>query len=89
LRRRCDAQVAGYQIEEEFRILIEKAAAIEDREKLRRLHSDVQLPAISTAHAVLDRHGLVTHRRRRRGYKVQGTTLSRPGEPNDLWCAEG
>ena len=26
------------------------------REKLRRLHSDVQLPAISTVHAVLDRH---------------------------------
>ena len=27
------------------------------REKLRRLHSDIQLPAISTVHAVLDRHG--------------------------------
>ena len=29
------------------------------REKLRRLHSDIQTPAISTVHAVLDRHGLV------------------------------
>jgi len=29
------------------------------REKLRRLHSEIQLPAISTVHAVLDRHGLV------------------------------
>ena len=58
------------------------------REKLRRLHSDIQLPAISTVHAVLDRHGLVNRRRRRRGYKAQGTTLSRPGEPNDLWCAD-
>ena len=48
----------------------------------------MQLPAISTVHAVLDRHGLVNRRRRRRGYKAQGTTLSRPGEPNDLWCAD-
>ncbi len=45
-------------------------------------------PAISTVHAVLDRHGLVKRRRRRRGYKAQGTTLSRPTEPNDLWCAD-
>jgi putative transposase len=29
------------------------------REKLRRLHSDIPTPAISTVHAVLDRHGLV------------------------------
>ena len=58
------------------------------REKLRRLHSDVQLPAISTVHAVLDRHGLVKRRRRRGGYRAQGTSLSRPHQPNDLWCAD-
>jgi putative transposase len=58
------------------------------REKLRRLHSDVQLPAISTVHAVLDRHGLVTRRRLRRRHKAQGTPLSKPCEPNDLWCAD-
>ena len=60
------------------------------REKLRRLHSDVQLPAISTVHAVLDRHGLVNRRRRRRrhGHKAEGTPRSRPGIPNDLWCAD-
>jgi len=27
------------------------------REKLRRLHDDIHLPAISTVHAVLDRQG--------------------------------
>lgn len=27
------------------------------REKLRRLHTEISLPAISTVHAVLDRHG--------------------------------
>src|SRR5213079_3363454 len=57
------------------------------REKLRRLHSDVQLPAISTVHAVLDRHGLVKRRRRRRP-AAAGTALSRPTEPNALWCAD-
>ena len=57
------------------------------REKLRRLHSDIQLPAISTVHAVLYRHGLVNRGRKRR-YKAQGTPLSRPLLPNDLWCAD-
>jgi len=57
------------------------------REKLRRLELGVQTPAISTVHAVLDRHGLVTRRHRRR-YKAEGTTLSKPHQPNDLWCAD-
>jgi putative transposase len=57
------------------------------REKLRRLHSELQIPAISTVHAVLDRHGLVSRGRRRR-YRPQGTTLSKPLRPNDLWCAD-
>ena len=38
-------------------------------------------------HAVLDRHGLVNHGRKRR-YKAQGTTLSNPNRPNDLLCAD-
>ena len=57
------------------------------REKLRRSLGDIQLPAISTVHAVLDRHGLVSRGRKRR-YKAQGTTLSKPVHPNDLWCAD-
>ncbi len=57
------------------------------REKLRRLHSELQIPAISTVHAVLDRHGLVSRGRKRR-YRAQGTTLSKPVRPNDLWCAD-
>ncbi len=58
------------------------------REKLRRLHDDVQTPAISTVHAVLDRHGLVPRGRRRRHHQAQGTRLSKPRVPNDLWCAD-
>jgi putative transposase len=57
------------------------------RERLRRQAVGVQCPAISTVHAVLDRYGLVTRRRRRR-YKAEGTTLSWPVAPNALWCAD-
>jgi putative transposase len=57
------------------------------REQLRRQASAPQLPAISTVHAVLDRHGLVKRRRRRRP-GATGTALSRPTEPNALWCAD-
>ena len=57
------------------------------REKLRQQVPGVQLPAISTVHAVLDRHGLVKRRRRRRP-AAAGTALSRPTEPNALWCAD-
>jgi len=57
------------------------------REKLRRSYNELQTPAISTVHAVLHRHGLVSHARKRR-YRAQGTALSRPLAPNDLWCAD-
>ena len=57
------------------------------REKLARLYPDVHTPAISTVHAVLDRHGLVERRTRRRN-RAKGTALSLPGQPNDLWCAD-
>jgi len=57
------------------------------REKLRQRVPPPLLPAISTVHAVLDRHGLV-HRRRRRRPASSPTTLSRPTEPNALWCAD-
>ena len=57
------------------------------REKLRPQCSPVRCPAISTVHAVLDRHGLVRRRRRRRP-ALTGTPLSRVTEPNALWCAD-
>ena len=54
---------------------------------IRRLVGDVRLPAKSTVHAVLDRHGLVTRARARRS-KAVGTILSTATEPNALWCAD-
>jgi transposase InsO family protein len=53
---------------------------------VRRLAGDVRVPAKSTIHAVLDRHGLVTRMRRRR--RATGTPLSQGARPNDLWCAD-
>src|ERR1700742_2806525 len=58
------------------------------RENIRRRHQEIQLPAISTVHAVLDRHGLVTRGRRSTRYHAEGTGLSTPTRPNDLWCAD-
>ena len=58
------------------------------REKIKRRDLGLALPAISTVHAVLDRHGLVTRGRRHSHYKAEGTGLSTPNHPNDLWCAD-
>jgi len=56
-------------------------------ELLARRYPDIHRPAISTIHAVLDRHGLVKRRKGRRN-KAQGTVLSESAHPNDLWCAD-
>jgi len=54
---------------------------------VRRLAGDVRVPAKSTVHAVLDRHGLVSRARKRRA-RAKGTPLSAGLAPNDLWCAD-
>src|ERR1700687_2724582 len=54
---------------------------------VRRLDGDIRIPAKSTIHAVLHRHGLVKAIRRRR-QRATGTPLSAGIAPNDLWCAD-
>ena len=54
---------------------------------VRKLAGDVRLPAKSTVHAVLDRHGLVKRPRMRRN-RANGTPLSAGANPNDLWCTD-
>lgn len=54
---------------------------------VRRLDGDYRIPSISTVHAVMDRHGLVTHAKRRRA-KATGTPLSPGLTPNELWCTD-
>jgi putative transposase len=57
------------------------------RERLIRRFSGIKIPAKSTIHAVLDRHGLVERRGRMRR-RAQGTALSLGQKPNELWCTD-
>ena len=61
--------------------------ALKIREKLIKWYPMINPPAKSTIHAVLDRHGLVKRRKRRR-YRAQGTPLKEAHHPNGLWCAD-
>jgi transposase InsO family protein len=54
---------------------------------VRRLAGDIRIPAKSTVHAVLDRHGLVKRSGGPR-HRARGTPLSEGAAPNDLWCAD-
>src|SRR5215470_4756978 len=54
---------------------------------LRKLPNDVRVPACSTVHAIMDRHGLVARQRRSRT-KTEGTPLSQGLVPNTLWCTD-
>jgi transposase InsO family protein len=57
------------------------------RDKLIKAFPGIKIPASSTIHAVLDRHGLVRRRKRRR-YRAKGTPLRDARTPNGLWCAD-
>ena len=57
------------------------------RDKLIRQFPMIKPPAVSTVHAVLDRHGLVKRRKRRR-HKARGTELRAAHAPSGLWCAD-
>jgi transposase InsO family protein len=54
---------------------------------VRRLDQDIRIPARSTIHAVLHRHGLVRPPGRPR-QRAAGTALSAGDTPNALWCAD-
>jgi putative transposase len=57
------------------------------KERLARRFPGIKVPAKSTIHAVLDRHGLVERRGRLRR-RAQGTALSLGQHPNELWCTD-
>ncbi len=54
---------------------------------VRSLDGDIRVPAKSTIHAVLDRHGLIKRSGGPR-HRARGTPLSAGAGPNDLWCAD-
>lgn len=55
---------------------------------IRKLAGDVRIPAVSTIHAVLDRHGMVKKKRRKTRQRAIGTSLSTGLVPNALWCVD-
>src|SRR6266516_931620 len=57
------------------------------RQPAARLAGDVRVPAKSTIHAVLDRHGLVKRSGGPR-HRARGTPLSGGVAANDLWCTD-
>ncbi len=57
------------------------------RERLIRRFSGIKIPAQSTIHAALDRHGLVERRGRLRR-RAQGTPLSLGHTPDELGCTD-
>jgi putative transposase len=61
--------------------------AVKIRDKIICDYPMIKPPAKSTIHAILERHGLVKKRRRRR-YRAEGTPLSDAQNPNGLWCTD-
>jgi len=59
------------------------------QEVLRRQHPQMELPVRSTIHDLLDRHGLVQKRSKRRRYHAYPTVREQNiTTPNQLWCAD-
>lgn len=58
------------------------------RELVSHRYPNLTLPATSTIHCVLDRHGLVNKKRRKRKFSSLVSYLSDPKQPNDLWCTD-
>lgn len=61
------------------------------RKVLKRLsvrHPGLELPARSTVFDILERHGRVKHKRRRRHYQHPGAVPITTAAPNDVWTAD-
>lgn len=58
------------------------------RDYLRPRHPEVLLPAASTIGELFQRHGLVTHRSRRRKHLHPGSQPLVTTAPNQVWCAD-
>ena len=58
------------------------------RSRLPALFPGLHVPAASTIHLILDRHGAVERRRRRSTVAQSTTVLSPPKRPNHVWGAD-
>lgn len=55
---------------------------------LQRVHPSVYWPVASTIGEILDRHGLVKRRRKRRRATPSSQPLAHCTHPNDVWCID-
>ncbi len=58
------------------------------RELVTVRYPNLEIPATSTIHCILDRHGMVNKKRRQRKFSSLASYLSEPKQPNDLWCTD-
>lgn len=58
------------------------------RELFLKKYPRLHCPCETTFHSILDKNNLTKRRRQRGHYKAQGSYLSVPMEPNDLWSAD-
>lgn len=58
------------------------------RELFLKKYPRLHCPCETTFHSILDKNNLTKRRRRRSSYKAQGSYLSVPQNPNDLWSAD-
>jgi len=58
------------------------------KEILERRHPGFKIPARSTVHEILDGHGYVLRRSKRKRCRAVPTALGDAQEPNALWCAD-
>lgn len=56
--------------------------------RLSRRHPELELPARSTVFDILERHGRVKHKRRRKHWKHPGVVPIETSAPNDVWTAD-
>jgi transposase InsO family protein len=55
---------------------------------LEREHPTIKWPVTSTIGAILNNCGLAIRRKRRLQHATASITLTQPGHPNDVWCAD-
>jgi transposase InsO family protein len=56
--------------------------------RLSKRHPELELPARSTVFDILERHGRVKHKQRRRHYQHPGSVPIETTAPNDVWTAD-
>lgn len=71
-----------------FRLARETWGPKKIKARLSELHPGICFPAASTIGEILDRHGLINERKRRRGVYAYEDPLGKSEAANDIWCVD-